>query len=379
MKIAYVTTYASKDIHAWSGLGYYILEALKNQGAEVECIGDLKRRDFICRVKGILYRKLLKKQYLTDREPVILRHYAKQVEEALRFSDADVVFCPGTIPIAYVKSNKPIVFWTDATFAGLLNFYPGMDNLCPESLRNGHQMEQMALTNATLAIYSSDWAAQTAIRNYDVSPDKVKVVPFGANVECNRTAAEIQLNALNKPTDVCKLLFVGVDWKRKGGEFAVKVHQHLHKIGINSELHIVGCEPEMNLPANVIKHGFLSKRSIEDEIALKKLFLSSHFFILPSRAECCAIALAEASSFGLPSLTTDVGGITTAITNKKNGQVFSLDSSPEFYCDFIQEYWLSKQKYVDLSLSSFHEYTTRLNWNVAGNKVFNLLKNISRA
>ena len=100
----------------------------------------------------------------------------------------------------------------------------------------------------------------------------------------------------------------------------------------------------------------------------------AHFLILPSRAECAAVVFAEASSFGLPSLGTKVGGIPTVIRDGKNGQTFSLYDNPEAYCDYIQALMSSRQKYNELALSSFREYSERLNWVVAGKKVYELVQ-----
>ena len=74
----------------------------------------------------------------------------------------------------------------------MIDFYPGWSNLCNETLRDAHGLEQNALSNCRLAIYSSNWAAETAINNYRVDPDKVKVVPFGANVESVRDLNDIR-------------------------------------------------------------------------------------------------------------------------------------------------------------------------------------------
>jgi hypothetical protein len=42
MKIAYVSTYDSSDIHAWSGLINYILRALQSTGIQTVSIGNLQ-------------------------------------------------------------------------------------------------------------------------------------------------------------------------------------------------------------------------------------------------------------------------------------------------------------------------------------------------
>ena len=374
-EIAYVTTYDSSDIHAWSGLGNYILRALQSAGFQTEHIGGLRDRySFIFKIKKAFYAKILSKTYLRNREPTLLKNYATQVERALALISCDVVFSPGTIPIAYLRTEKPIVFWTDATFSGMIDFYPGFSNLCAETIKNGNKMEQSALSKCRIAIYSSEWAANTAIQNYDVDPAKVKVVPFGANISCNRNLQDINSIIKNKNFDTCRLLFVGVDWFRKGGDIALIVADLLTQRGIRTELHIVGCNPAISLPTFVKQHGFLSKSTEEGRRSLDKLMTESHFLILPSRAECYGVVFAEASSFGLPSLATRVGGIPTAIQDGKNGQTFPLDESPEKYCDYIERFMSSKQEYNELALSSFREYSERLNWLSAGKKVYDLIQ-----
>lgn len=378
MKIAYVTTYESSDIHAWSGLGSYILRALQDAGFQTECIGNLREGNNwaqLSRLKRKYYTSVLSRQYLGDREPGILKWYAAQVKQRLASVHHDIVFSPGTIPIAYLQTKKPIVFWADATFAGMIDFYPGFSNLCNETIKNGNKMEQLALSKCRLAIYFSEWAANTAIKNYNVDPAKVKVVPFGANIPCSRDLTEIGKIIDVKRFDICKLLFLGVDWHRKGGQKALEVASLLNQRGIRTELLIAGCkQPYINLPSFAKYHGFISKRTEEGLKDLETLFSESHFLILPSKAECYGVVFAEASSFGLPSLATKVGGIPTAIHDGKNGWTFPLDVTTEAYCDYIGRYMSSKADYKELALSSFQEYSERLNWLSANRKVYDLLQ-----
>jgi glycosyltransferase involved in cell wall biosynthesis len=375
MKIAYVTTYDPSDVHAWSGSGNYILRALQDTGLQTETIGNVRdRRTIRLKLKEAYYAKILSKRYLRDREPTVLMDYASQVEKRLTSIHYDIVFSPGTIPIAYLQTEKPIVLWTDATFAGMIDFYPEFTNLCTETIDNGNKMEQLALSKCRLAIYSSEWAANTAIRHYDVDPAKIKVVPFGASIRCTRTLNDIDKNVENKSFDICKLLFLGVDWHRKGGDKALVVANLLNQRGIRTELHIVGCNPPSSSPSFVTHHGFISKKTEEGTQHLERLLSESHFLILPARAECYGVVFAEASSFGLPSLATKVGGIPTAIHDGKNGRTFPLDETPEKYCDYIEYFMSSRKSYKELALSSFQEYSEKLNWLLAGRRVLALIQ-----
>lgn len=377
MTIAYVTTYDASDVHSWSGSGHYILRALKDSGFETRNIGNLKANEsFRLRFKQACLTKLSPKIFLRDREPIVLADYAAQVARRLESDPCDMVFSPGTIPIAYLETAKPVVFWADATFAGLLDFYFSSARLCANSIKNGHKMEQRALSKCRMAIYSSEWAAKTAIENYDVNPEKVKVVPFGANISCDRTPADILELVGRRSREICRLLFLGVDWERKGGALAVEVTRLLVKRGVRAELHVAGCQPPGELPEFVKVHGFLSKSTAEGRERLGRLLSESNFLIVPSRAECYGLVFAEASSYGLPSLATNVGGIPTLIRNGKNGRTFPLDESPATYCDYIEGLFSSAEEYKELALSSFREFSERLNWASAGSKVRDLIAKI---
>ena len=194
MRIAYVTTYDASDVRQWSGLGRYIAEALKQQQIDVRYVGPLAEyADWPIRARRLYYKCVARKGYDRYREPKVLRSYADQVADSLRrLPDVDAIFSPGAVPITYLKTDKPIVFWADATYAGMVGFYPAWSNLCRRSMAKGNTMEQAALSNCRLAIYASDWAAATAKDHYNVDPAKVKVVPFGANIACDRTLDDVR-------------------------------------------------------------------------------------------------------------------------------------------------------------------------------------------
>lgn len=374
MKIAYVTTYDASEVQNWSGIGFFMAKALRDSGLEIHPIDKLRENyQALLRTKDRLYQKLLNRNYLRHREPLVLKSFATQVKDALRSYDCDVVFSPGTIPIAYLKTDRPIVFWTDAAFAGMVNFYPEYSKLCRESIRNGNKMEQAALNNCRFAIYGSRWAANTAINSYDVDPGKVKVVPFGANVDHNLTVNDISKIVAAKRFDRIRLLFVGVDWKRKGGDVAVEVTRRLNRAGIPATLDVVGCVPPTPQPDVINVHGFVSKDEETGRTLLDHLFRRSHFIILPSRAECFGVVFAEASSYGVPALGSNVGGVSSAVENGVNGYLFSRDADPQEYCDYILDQISNRTNYETLAISAFDHFSKNLSWRVVGFKVRELL------
>lgn len=377
MKISYITLYNASDIHNWSGIGYYMSKALEDEGAEVDYIGDLNLSiPKIKKAKKLIY-KAFNKKYIYKKTVSFARDFAEKSNLLIK-PDSNIIFSPGTTALSFIDSKIPKVFYTDATFAGLLNFYDKFTNLSREVIEQGHLIEQNALDSCQLAIYSSDWAARTAIEHYNVNPDKVKVIPFGANIESNRTLADIESIVSLRPQSECNLLFVGVDWLRKGGDLAVKVAEELIANGLKTTLHVAGIKDldKKSLPDFVVDHGFISKATREGKMKLDELFAMSHFLIVPSRAEAFGLVFCEASSFGLPSLATNVGGISTAVRNGLNGATFNLNASEKEYASYILNLFYDYSEYKKLAFSSFNEFEQRLNWRVAGKLLMNLLKTV---
>ena len=58
------------------------------------------------------------------------------------------------------------------------------------------------------------------------------------------------------------LLFIGVDWIRKGGDLAVTITKNLNDLGIKTTLHIVGIEklPFENTPDFIVNHGYINPK-----------------------------------------------------------------------------------------------------------------------
>jgi glycosyltransferase involved in cell wall biosynthesis len=319
---------------------------------------------------------MLHRKYYFRRTISFARRFAESVVPLLN-TDARIVFSPDSVGISLLDTKLPKVFYTDATFAGIVNFYEKYTSLSRQIIEEGHYLERKALESSALAVYASEWAARSAIEYYHADPGKVKVVPFGANIDSRRSYEDIKRLVSLRSQRQCQLLFVGIDWQRKGGDLAVKVAGELNQRGLPTRLHVVGVKNlNREVPDFVVNHGFISKASGEGIQKLERLFSESHFLIVPSRAEAYGLVFCEASSFGLPSLSTNVGGISTVIRDGINGKTFSLDSNAKDYASFILDHFNHFPGYRQLAYSSFHESESRLNWEVAGKSLMQLLKDL---
>ncbi|MFB2879948.1 glycosyltransferase family 4 protein [Floridanema aerugineum] len=384
MVLAYVTSYEVFDSSGWRkdllgirGAGQFLAKYLENQSIPISYIGPLKQNHkLVDRAKSKLYKLVLNKFYHCWSVPSITKDYALQVSQKLSNSNARLVLCPENAqPVAYLECKQPIVIWTDAPQTALIDWYSVFSNLCGETKRHIYEMEKAAFERSKVVIFLSDWAAESAIKIYGIEPRKVRVIPWGANIECDRNSETINHIVQAKDRVPCKLLFIGVEWLRKGGDIALKVAEELNQRGLKTELFVVGCHPinDRPLPKFVKVLGFIDKSTMEGKEQINKLFRESHFFIMPSKADCSPHVLCEANSFGLPCLTSNVGGIPSMISDDLNGKTFLLKARISEYCDYINNLMNNYGEYQDLARSSFNEYQNRFNWEVVGKQAKELI------
>lgn len=382
MKVAYVSYKDARDVRSWSGIEYHMSHCLADAGAEVEYLGPAKRpftpMNF---ARYLVSTRVFKKNDHPQRDPRFLRLVARQFESKLKHSDSAAVLGHGVIGQAHLNAGRPMAVWTDATFANILDYYPAFKNMSSRSIRDGHASEKDLLDRCDLVMFSCQWAIDSAIKDYGCDPKKLRLLPFGANVPDTRTAEDIERLTTSKSVSPVKLLLLGVHWSRKGADTAVEVAKELHRRGIPVELSIAGCfpDPGTNLPEYVKILGFISKATPEGVSRIERLFEESHFFIVPSRADCTPIVFCEAASFGLPVLTRNTGGISSVITPGVNGFMFDTDAPAAAYADAIQRTLDTPGEYRRLALASFNEYKTRFNWGVAGRNLRRMMEEMVAA
>lgn len=379
MKLAFVTRYDAQDVHKWSGTPYYMSQGLINNGCEIDYIGPLQKKlDFSYKLKNKCKKWLFNQRDRSTYLPSVLQSYADQVEAQLATYQVDAVLSPVMEAIAYVHSDTPLFLWTDAVFASLKAFYPNYFNLSADTVKQANAMVTACLLRCRLAFFSSDWAARAASDLYGISPDKCRVVPFGANLEINHDVNAVKTMIHARDRETIKLLFIGVEWYRKGADIVLNVAKALHAKGKKVELTFVGVTPPAGevIPNYVTVTGFISKHTPEGRAKITHYLANSHFLFVPSRAEAYGIVFCEANAYGLPSIGSCIGGIPTIIQNHQNGFVFPLDTPIQLYCDTISDLMKNFEKYEALALSSFQKYLARLNWLSATRTVKTMIQEV---
>lgn len=380
MRIAYPTLFDALDVNqAWSGIGYFLPRALADVGCEIQYIGPLETQPTrLAYRKKWLAEKIEGKRYSFVWDPDVMRNYARQVSQELESSNADVVLSVGVIPVAYLESELPLAIWADATFYLMRDYYPEFKALPYLNLRAGMKAEKLAQRKVVASIFSSDWAAESAQRDFGVSHDCIHVVPFGANMATAPDRESVKQSVQKRDLNKCSLLAVGVSWERKGFDVALDVTKALNDSGHRTHLTIIGCElpPSACQSDYVTSLGRLDKSRASDLEKLHQAFCDATFFILPTIADCTPIVLNEANSFGLPCLTTRTGGISTIIRSGVNGFLFESGDVDE-YVGTIIRLLEDRIAYIALAESSLEEYHSRLNWRRSAESVRQILEKVT--
>ena len=375
MKIGIVQRDDTRSILSSSGTIYSMGKALERHVGEVVHLGPSATvRSKILIKAGQVVNKLseplLKRRLSPIHQRTLATQAARFFSKRIERSGCDVLYAPfASVEIAALDTSLPILYHTDMTWAQGVDYYSIYSGLFQFAREQGEAIQRSALEKATASIFPSQWAARSATEHYGIDPKKVRVVPYGANfsVEELPSAAEALSHNLSRGVN---LLWIGVDWERKGGQVACDCLDALLAKGVDARLTVCGCTPpKTQCSERISVVPFLNKHKREELHALSQLYLNANFFLFPTFGEAAAIVLCEASAHGLPSIVRDTGGLASVIANGVNGCLLPETAMGQDFADKIFEVLHDGDRYSRLVRGSRQVYEERLNWDAWGKAV----------
>lgn len=374
MKIGFISTFSPTDRKASSGTNYQMAQTLAKMGELVwiPVVPSRYYRYLEIAVKALA--KLCKKKVCFNYTYVGARILANSVKtDKISECDVLVAFWSGSI-LAYMDTKgKPVIYLSDATFPAMIDYYPPFSHLFKKNIRSGIDIEKCSLDKASVIVLSSSWSAISAMNDLQQPKEKIHVIEFGANIGDKDILPHSFV--YNGHLDI---LFVGVEWGRKGGDIAVEATRWLNSNGIDATLHIVGIkkldERIASLPY-INNVGFLNKNNPKEYRKLADIITKSHLLLLPTIAECAGIVFCEASANGLPIFTHHTGGIPNYIENGRNGYMLPLGSTGVDFGKKIKESLLSDEL-ESMSKEAVLIYRKKLNWQVWGKKIKQIIDSL---
>src|SRR5258705_1632423 len=223
MKIGFASRLNPLDKRSWSGTAYYSYQQIK-KNYDVEIFNykwTWRVREWLTMQKS-LNKKLFKKQTAVEFLRSYAKYFSKQLQKDLEKRPVDVLFVSASSQlIAYLETDIPIIYMTDATFQQLQEYYPYFSNLAAYNIKQGIELDKKAFQKTAHCMLASEWNKNSAINDYGIDAKKISVVPCGANMEMIPAATELSMDASGK----CRLLFLAVEWDRKGGDIALEAYR----------------------------------------------------------------------------------------------------------------------------------------------------------
>ena len=372
--ILYATRLDPNNIKSWSGTTFFILKCLKSYFS-VTSVGPLNNRIRIFYIFKRVFFSLFGIKFDIDRPILCAKDFSNQIQKKIKSINYDAIVTSEPYLISFLKTNKPIYVFTDLTFNTYYKHYFYNKKIHKDSLLDGNYCEQIALNKCKKIILTSHWAINQAVKSYDIKKAKFAYLPFGANLKFVPPKKKLFNIIKNKKFDVCNFISIGVHWERKGMDRAVNLVNKINEKGQQAKLYIIGAKPinnNQNLD-NVQIINFLDKSNIDQRKILENLYYKSHFNLLFSKSEAFGLVNAEASAFGLYSITHNVGGISGCVFNNYNGFRFELTDDINFIADHVIKIFQNKKIYLKKSYNSRSCYDKLLNWDSVGKKLSKII------
>jgi glycosyltransferase involved in cell wall biosynthesis len=174
------------------------------------------------------------------------------------------------------------------------------------------EVDRWCARRVKLFVPFSEWVAEGLVRKGGVPADRVLTLNVGIDLERWRFEPHC---ALGPP----KILFVGGDFGRKGGDLLVDVFRR--RFATRAELHAVSTGAPPTLPADVRVY----RNFAPNDEGLRRLFDEAAMLVLPTRSDFVPNVILEAMASGIPVVSTSVGGIPDLVVHGETGWLVPVD------------------------------------------------------
>jgi len=241
------------------------------------------------KMRGLLLRRLAQKEY----------SFTFQTQSLL---DASI---PGTPHFLYI----------DHTHLANLT-YPGKRQT-PVASEEWLALERSMYQNARLNFTMSAHVTRSLIEQYGCPPARVECVFAGSNV-APAESGDFGIDRFAQKN----ILFVGIDWDRKGGPVLLEAFRQVRRAHPTATLTIVGCTPNVSMPGCRVV-GPVQPAEVS------KYYQAASVFCLPTTVEPFGIVFLEAFAHGLPIVATNIGAIPDFVEQGRSGYMVDCNDAAQ--------------------------------------------------
>jgi len=227
-------------------------------------------------------------------------------------SEKDFTFTFQTQSIVDARITRvPHFVYTDHTQLANL-YYPGYrrDELPSQAWID---RERSIYQGASVIFTMSTHVSRSLIEHYQCDPQRVVCAYAGPNA----AIPDLPIAGIERYRSK-RILFVGKDWRRKGGPQLVEAFAQVLQRHPTAELVIVGCTPEIQLP-NCRVVGLVPVSQVG------RYFAEASVLCMPTRNEPFGLVFIEAFAHALPVVSSTIGALPDLVEEGQSGYLVGPD------------------------------------------------------
>ena len=360
----FIVSWAKNKERTWSGTCYGLYISLskyfKVEDIEIneDKISTIKRRwnkylgriysiKYNLSVKGTLKNRLNLTSLIQQKEPGIVFQFSEEFLDlkdypSYIFQDLSQVY------VKYLSEHNRSIYK-----------YSGFYQFKESDIKKRAYMQQEYYKKCKGIFTMGEWCKRDIINRCGICPEKVHAVGGGINLDVN----------LIKPTNRTnnKILFVGKDFKRKGGYIVYEAFKLLKKEIHDLELYVAG--PNMN-PIESPINGYYYM-GLCDYKELSTLFNKCDVFCMPSYFEAYGLVFIEALCYGLPCIGRNAYEMPFFIKEGENGYLLNNDDPKEL--SLLIKKLINNKQIKQNVLAKRDEYIKEYSWDNVAKKITDII------
>ena len=187
---------------------------------------------------------------------------------------------------------------------------------------------------------------------YGIPESKVRCIYAGANTPF------AALDPQEKDYRARSILFVGLDWERKGGPQLVEAFRQLRVDFPDAVLTIVGSSVSVDIPGITV----VGRVAVD---ALDAYYQAATIFCMPSRNEPFGVVFVEAMAHALPIVAARIGALPDMVEDDHNGYLVPVDDGEALKLA-LEKLLKSEERRAQFGRQSWQLAQERYNWKAVG-------------
>ncbi|AGX43822.1 glycosyltransferase family 4 protein [Clostridium saccharobutylicum] len=367
MEILYVCSWDKCREKTWSGTTYSLYKTLEAKIPVQNIDVTLNRKD----------KMFIKLQRFTDikfkNEKVKIIHefsslktkiYQKKVNRLIKNDKKSVVLQIGDYGLCdnktYVYQDLSLdsLFYFKEKYNGLFQ-YSGFQNYLEDDMSRRRENQFKFYNNIHGIFTMGKWLANNLVEYSKIPKEKVHWVGGGINLNIKKVKPF--------PKSKNKILFVGRDFFRKGGDLVYKAFKVLKRYLPNVELYVAGPK-EWPLKDKDDNLRFLGEINSDE---LSDYFNLCDIFCMPSRFEAYGLVFIEALVYGLPCIGRNNFEMKEFIKEGYNGYLIENDDIEQLAIKMYQ--LLNNDDIKSNVVTNRNKYIKEYSWDTVADRIINII------